>query len=110
MPLYDYRCLQCGRKVEVLLLRRDDAVPPCPACGSREMQRLVSRFAYHRTEADRLAEIDTSKTPTEDFYRDDRNIGLRTKKRLQELGYDPGPDFEGIVERAKQKTAEALNS
>lgn len=43
MPLYGFHCKQCDKDCE-LLVGFDDK-PPCPACGSRRMERLVSRPA-----------------------------------------------------------------
>ncbi len=50
MPLFEYRCSDCGKKSEELVLAGDAAAPPeCPACGSRKMSRLLSTFAAHGT-------------------------------------------------------------
>ncbi len=46
MPLYEYKCLKCGEKFE--LLRRindDDSNVKCPKCGSNEVKREVTGFA-----------------------------------------------------------------
>ena len=43
MPLFDYRCTACRHEFEALV--RGEAVPPCPACGSQELERLPSMFA-----------------------------------------------------------------
>ena len=46
MPLYEYKCLKCGEKFE--LLRRindDDSTVKCPKCGSNEVKREVTGFA-----------------------------------------------------------------
>ncbi len=73
----------------------------CRFCRSKEITRLVSSFSVHQTEASRLSGLDTSKQPTEDFYRDSRNIGIRTKKKLRELGVDLGPKLDEIVEKGR---------
>jgi putative FmdB family regulatory protein len=41
MPIYEYRCNDCGERVEVLLHSRKTA-PPCPHCGSLLLERLFS--------------------------------------------------------------------
>ena len=46
MPLYEYRCEDCGRAFE--LLRRyseADTDLKCPACESEDVTRQVSSFA-----------------------------------------------------------------
>ena len=103
MPIYEYRCQSCNRKNSVL--SRSFGAPAglaCSFCGSAELRRIYSSVAFHRSEADRLAELDTSRPRGEDYYQDPRNVGLWAKKRLQELGQDPGPKFEEIVDNARQ--------
>jgi len=41
MPIYEYRCSNCGAEVE-LLLRSAEAEPVCPQCGSPRLERLIS--------------------------------------------------------------------
>ena len=41
MPLYEYRCGQCGAVSEVLV-RRPDSAPTCPNCGAGDLERLYS--------------------------------------------------------------------
>ena len=43
MPLYEYRCRACENTFE-LLVRTGD-VPSCPACASRELDKLLSEVA-----------------------------------------------------------------
>lgn len=48
MPIYEYACA-CGKEFEELVLRRqDEAEVRCPACGSREVGRRMSRPAASR--------------------------------------------------------------
>jgi putative FmdB family regulatory protein len=50
MPLFEYRCSDCGKKSEELVLAGDSAVAPtCLECGSSGMTRLLSTFAAHGT-------------------------------------------------------------
>lgn len=43
MPLYSYHCTKCDKEFELLMSSTDVAV--CPACGSKKLERLVSRTA-----------------------------------------------------------------
>ena len=49
MPIYEYRCGGCRRRVSVFF-RSFSSVgdPTCPHCGSANLTRLVSRVAVHR--------------------------------------------------------------
>ena len=41
MPIYEYRCDGCNRRVQVLV-RSDSARPVCPTCGSPLIDKLFS--------------------------------------------------------------------
>ncbi|RLC70424.1 MAG: zinc ribbon domain-containing protein [Chloroflexi bacterium] len=41
MPIYSYRCQNCGETVEVLLRSSEDR-PRCPNCGSESLEKLIS--------------------------------------------------------------------
>ena len=103
MPIYEYSCQACGKSQSILFLSQKDAAtkPRCKYCGARRLKRLLSRVAYHQTEASRLNDLDTSAPRDESFYRDSRNVGLWAKKRAQELGADLGSHFEETVEKAR---------
>jgi putative FmdB family regulatory protein len=45
MPIYEYRCDECGKKSSTLLPRYSSPDPPCPHCGKPALKRLVSTFA-----------------------------------------------------------------
>lgn len=49
MPIYEYSCSECDRAFEELIIRRSDASEvKCPKCGSRRVERLMSRPAAAR--------------------------------------------------------------
>src|SRR5436305_13897012 len=47
MPIYEYRCLECGEFSSHLFLHSTDAAgqTQCSACGSDQTRRLISSFA-----------------------------------------------------------------
>ena len=45
MPIYEYRCEECGKRSSTLLGSYASADPPCPHCGKHALRRLVSTFA-----------------------------------------------------------------
>ncbi len=42
MPVYEYRCESCDTRFEEYLSTSTKPSPPCPACGSEAVQRLMS--------------------------------------------------------------------
>lgn len=46
MPMYEYRCRDCGRRFEVLQRMGAGAEGvECPACGAENAEKLLSTFA-----------------------------------------------------------------
>ncbi len=46
MPIYEYRCGQCGAAFErIRPMAQADAPGTCPQCGSTDVQRCLSLFA-----------------------------------------------------------------
>jgi putative FmdB family regulatory protein len=45
MPLYEYQCLKCGRRTEILQRFADAPLAVCPECGG-EVKKLVSSPAF----------------------------------------------------------------
>ena len=43
MPIFEYRCKECDREFEALVLGREKA--RCPSCESGKLERLLSTFA-----------------------------------------------------------------
>ena len=46
MPIYEYRCDQCGHQFEVLQKISDAPVKNCPKCNSNNPRSLVSAAAF----------------------------------------------------------------
>ena len=49
MPIYEYRCQSCNRKVSVFFRSFSDSKEPrCTHCDSADLTRLVSSFTVMR--------------------------------------------------------------
>jgi len=47
MPMYEYRCRECGAKYEELVSssQTTDSEVQCPECGKYQSEKLMSAFA-----------------------------------------------------------------
>jgi len=46
MPIYEYRCTECGHEMEKLQKISDAPLSDCPACGKSALQKLVSAAGF----------------------------------------------------------------
>jgi len=90
VPIYEFRCNGCQKKVSLFVKSITGTLSPeCPHCGSKELSRMISSFAYHRsyqTWLDQAGPPQAMGGP--DYYKDPRNIGRWAEHRLKELGMD----------------------
>jgi len=99
MPIYEYRCDACRRKVTVLTLRVSEPVEAtCDRCGSTALTRLMSRFAIARSEEDRLDALTDDASLGDVDENDPKSMARWMRKMGQELGEDAGDDFEAMVD------------
>jgi len=100
MPIYEYRCQDCGRKLSVFWRSRADVKPPtCRRCGSEDMLRLISRVRVARSEESHLEDMADDAMLAVLDENDPRSIGRWMRKMSQEMGEDLGPEFDEIVGR-----------
>jgi putative FmdB family regulatory protein len=99
MPIYEYRCTACRRKVTVLTMRVSEAVDPvCEHCGSRDLTRLLSRFAMVRSEDARLDDLTSDAALGDVDESDPKSMARWMKKMGNELGEDLGDDFDEMAD------------
>jgi putative FmdB family regulatory protein len=101
MPIYEYRCLNCRRRVSVLLRSYDaeTARPTCSSCGSDRLRRLVSRVAVLKSEEARLDSLADDAALGDLDENDPRSIARYMKKMSGEMGEDAGDEFHEVVDR-----------
>jgi putative FmdB family regulatory protein len=102
MPIYEYRCLQCRRRVSVLLrsfAELDSARPVCTHCGSDQLLRLVSRVSVLKSEEARLDSLSDSSSLGDLDENDPRSVARYMRKMSSEVGEDMGDEFHEVVDR-----------
>ena len=102
MPIYEYRCQGCRRRVSIFWRTFSQAkggMPVCPRCGGTELTRLVSRVRVVRSEESRFDDLsDFSDLP--DFDESDpRSLGRWMRRMGEEVGEDLGSEFEEVTGR-----------
>ncbi len=61
MPLYEFRCNQCGKVFTFLVgVVANNTDPYCPRCGSTSLTKLISRIRAHLSEETRLDQLASS--------------------------------------------------
>lgn len=100
MPIYEYRCNNCRRRVSILV---QGYAPPdnphCDRCGGEDLTRLISRVAVLRSEESRLEALaDPSQLAGLD-ENDPRSIARWMRKMSSEMGEDLGDEFNEMIDR-----------
>jgi len=97
MPIYEYRCGGCGKKVTVLTLRVSEKVSAtCDRCGSGDLRRLMSRFAMVRSDDARMDGLGDDAAGLDE--NDPKSVARWMRKMGKELGEDAGEDFDEMVD------------
>ena len=100
MPIYEYRCNGCQRKVAIYL-RSFSASPKCPDCGSEDLARLFSTFALRKTYKDVYEDILTDRQLTDGMMRNDPRALAEWNKKMT-MGMEDDhmtPEYEEVLER-----------
>ena len=93
MPIYEYWCGHCKKKVEILVLRpQAQAEPACPACGGKNLRRLVSRFVSLKSEESRMEALADPSNLAGLDENDPAGMARWLKRMGKELGEDVGSD------------------
>ena len=99
MPIYEYECGDCQRRVSLLIrTAADAAAPTCPRCGSTALRRLMSRFVSPKSEDARLDALGESSSFGDLDENDPASVGRFMKKMGREFGDDLGDDFDAAMD------------
>ena len=104
MPIYEFLCQKCHTKSSILVKSMAEPfTAKCATCGSSDMVRVVSGFAYHKSMQAIWEESgEPQSSPPLEYYKDPRNIGRWTEKRFKELGLDMPPQVQQEIQAARE--------
>lgn len=102
MPIYEFKCQDCGRLTSVFVKHmRSSRRARCQNCGGKNLERVVSRFAYHKSEQSILEEYGSEPKRLED-YKDPRQIGRWVERKFREQGMDVPDEARKMIDAARE--------
>jgi len=108
VPIYEYECHGCRRRVSLLVLSPSTAGPPaCPRCGSADLARLMSRFATVKSEDARLESLADPSQYGDLDENDPRSVARFMKRMGRDMGEDLGEDLDAAMEEAMAEGEDA---
>jgi putative FmdB family regulatory protein len=99
MPIYEYRCQDCGRKfghLHGVIAGMGD--PVCPRCQGTNLKKLISRVARLRSEDEILDHLADPMNFGDVDENDPRSVVKWARKMGKAMGEDLGDDFDQMVE------------
>ncbi|MBW2058820.1 MAG: zinc ribbon domain-containing protein [Deltaproteobacteria bacterium] len=89
MPIYEFRCEDCGRVSDFLIISIHESFRPvCKYCKSRRMTRIISRVRVLRSEESRMESLaDPSRWSGLD-ENDPASVARWMRKMGREMGED----------------------
>jgi len=106
MPIFEYHCGKCKRKMSFLVLSAASFHPVCKFCGSEDVEQLYSRFATPKSEESRLESLADPSTLSGLDENDPGSVARWMKKMGKELGEDfAGEDIDQLADEAAREAS-----
>lgn len=104
MPIYEFFCPACRKRTSLFIRSASSPFEPkCSACGSSDLVRAISSFAYHKSTKTVWEESgEPTRLPSPDYYKDPRNIGRWTEKKFQDMGIDMPSEVQQSIQAARE--------
>jgi putative FmdB family regulatory protein len=101
MPIYEYRCHDCRRRVSLLFRSFDaiDATPTCPRCGGTRLTRLISRVSVIHSEESRLDDLADPSALGDLDENDPKSLARWMRKMSAESGEEMPGEFDEVMDR-----------
>ncbi len=102
MPIYEYNCADCKRRVSLFyqtFSAAGAATPSCPNCGSLHLSRLVSRVFQLKSEDAQLEDMSDPSSFGDLDENDPKSVARWARKLGQQMGEDLGDDWSEMVDK-----------
>jgi putative FmdB family regulatory protein len=114
MPIYEYYCFDCRKRVSVFFrtmsVASDDAAR-CPNCEGKQLRRLVSRVSVLKSEDRRMDDMADSSLMSGLESEDPRALAHFMRKMSDEMGEPLDPEMNEVIGRLESgEDPEAIES
>lgn len=103
MPIYEYHCNNCQRRVTIFTQGFDTPFSPsCTRCGSRDLTRVFSTFAVRRSKSDKSVydDILSNSKLTQGLMRNEPHaLAEWSRKMSRTADEDATPETEALLDR-----------
>lgn len=101
MPIYEYRCHDCRRRVSLFYrsFAAIDDEPTCPRCGGTRLSRMISRVAVVRSEESRLDDLADPSFMGDLDENDPKSMARWMRKMSAEAGEEMPQEFDEVIDR-----------
>jgi len=102
MPIYEYRCAYCKKRVSLFyqtFSAASAATPTCTSCGSTNLSKIVSRVFQMKGEDAQLEDLADPSSFGDLDESDPKSVARWARKLGQQMGEDLGDDWGEMVDR-----------
>ena len=102
MPIYEYKCVDCGSLTSVFTKSISSVVEAvCGVCKGTDMSRLVSSFSMGKTTQSVHENSSYGSANSAEYYSDPRNIGRHVEEGFKKYGVDMPQGVRDSIESAR---------
>ncbi|MGD2205863.1 MAG: zinc ribbon domain-containing protein [Anaerolineae bacterium] len=104
MPIYEYHCHDCRRRVSIFFRSFSDIQdkPQCPRCGGKRLTRVISRVSVVRSEESRLDDL-ADPSMLDGLDEDDpRSLARWLRKTSDQVGEEMPEEFDEVIDRLEK--------
>jgi putative FmdB family regulatory protein len=103
MPVYEYRCNNCRRRISLYVRSLSERPEPvCPNCGSQNLTRLFSTFARLKTDKDVYENILSDSDLVKGMMANDPRALVEWSRRMEGTEGEKSPEYEEMMERMER--------